>query len=82
LGQIITIFPQDPGLTLIYGNRSSPRADGVEQEMGNLSYTAMFVAAIESSEAVKVLLSRGELLRNRLLIIDLMTLSFDTVELT
>lgn len=82
LGQVITIFPQDTGLTLIYGDRSSPRADGVEEEMGNLSYTAMLVAAIESSEAVKVLLNRGERLRNRLLIIDLMTLSFDTVELT
>ena len=82
LGQVITIFPQDPGLSLIYGDRSSTRAEGVEKEMGNLSYTAMFVAAIEASEAVKVLLNRGELLRNRLLIIDLMALSFDTVELT
>ncbi len=82
LGQVITIFPQDPGLALVYGDRSSTRADGVEQEMGTLPYTAMFVAAIETSEAVKVLLNRGELLRNRLLIVDLMALSFDTVELT
>ncbi len=82
LGQVITIFPQDPGLKLIYGDRSSPRADGVEKEVGNLSYTPMFVAAIETSEAVKVLLNRGELLRNRLLIVDLMALSFDLVELT
>ncbi len=82
LGQVITIFPRDPGLALVYGDRSSTRADGVERQMGTLPYTAMFVAAIESSEAVKVLLNRGELLRNRLLIIDLMALSFDMVELT
>jgi molybdopterin/thiamine biosynthesis adenylyltransferase len=81
LGQVTTIFPKDHGLKLIYGDRTSTRADGVEKEMGNLSYTAMLVAAIETSEAVKVLLNRGELLRNRLLIVDLMALSFDTVEL-
>jgi molybdopterin/thiamine biosynthesis adenylyltransferase len=82
LGQVTTIFPQDPGLTLVYGDQTSPRSDGVEQEMGTLAYTAMFIAAIEASEAIKVLLNRGELLRNRLLIIDLMALSFDMVELT
>ncbi len=82
LGQIITIFPEDPGLELVYGERSAKRAAGVENEMGNLSYCALFVAALQASEAVKVLLNRGELLRNRLLIADLMALSFDIVELT
>lgn len=82
LGQIITIFPEDPGLSLVYGERSAKRAEGVENEMGNLSYCAMFVAALQASEAVKVLLNRGELLRNRLLIADLMALSFDIIELT
>jgi molybdopterin/thiamine biosynthesis adenylyltransferase len=82
LGQIMTIFPEDPGLELVYGERSAKRAAGVENEMGNLSYCAMFVAALQASEAVKVLLNRGELLRNRLLIADLMALSFDIVELT
>ncbi len=82
LGQIITIFPEDPGLALVYGERSAKRAAGAENEMGNLSYCALFVAALQASEAVKVLLNRGELLRNRLLIADLMALSFDIVELT
>lgn len=81
-GQIMTIFPEDPGLELVYGERSAKRAEGVENEMGNLSYCALFVAALQASEAVKVLLNRGELLRNRLLIADLMALSFDIVELT
>ena len=81
LGQIITIFPGDTGLELVYGEQSAKRAEGVENEMGNLSYCALFVAALQASEAVKVLLNRGELLRNRLLIADLMALSFDIVEL-
>ncbi|MBI9091392.1 MAG: HesA/MoeB/ThiF family protein [Desulfobacterium sp.] len=82
LGQVITIFPEDPGLALVYGERTAKRAAGVENEMGNLSYCALFVAALQASEAVKVLLNRGELLRNKLLIADLMALSFDIVELT
>jgi len=81
LGQVMTIFPEDRGLELIYGKEDSKRAEGAENEMGNLSFCALFVAALQASEGVKVLINRGKLLRNRLLIADLMTLSFDIIEL-
>jgi len=81
LGQVMTIFPEDKGLELVYGKQDSKRAEGAEKETGNLSFCALFVAALQACEAVKVLINRGELLRNRLLIADPMTLSFDIIDL-
>ncbi len=80
-GQVTTIFPEDTGLELVYGKPGSIQEKGGEAITGNLSYCALFVAAVQSSEAVKVLLGKGDLLRNRLLIADLMTASFETINL-
>lgn len=49
-GQVTTIFPGDKGYELIYGEKSREQSKGVEIETGNLSYCALFVAAIQSSE--------------------------------
>jgi len=80
-GQVTTIFPEDTGMELIYGKKEAERSPGAEILTGNLSYCALCVASIQSSETVKVLLDRGELLRNRLFIVDLMTNSFDIIGL-
>ncbi|MFH1990918.1 MAG: HesA/MoeB/ThiF family protein [Pseudomonadota bacterium] len=70
-GHITTIFPQDRGLTLIYGepNRLPPK--GAETALGCLSPAVTLLASLESAEVVKILLNRGATLRNRLLIVDL-----------
>ncbi len=71
-GQITTIFPEDPGLALIYGPEDQVPAKGAEAVLGTLPYTAMTMASLECSEITKILLKRGSLLRNRLLVMDLM----------
>ena len=48
---------------------------------GNLAFTAACVASFQSSEAVKVLLGKGDAVRNRLLAIDLLWGSCDSLGL-
>ena len=81
-GQVTTIFPEDKGFELIYGERGQlPHGKGVENGLGNLSFCAMFIASVQASETVKALLHRGDLLRNRLFIVDLMSNAFDVMSL-
>lgn len=80
-GQVTSIFPGDRGYELIYGKKSREQSKGVETRTGNISYCALFVASLQSSECVKILLNRGETLRNKLLISELWTNIFDVVDL-
>ncbi|SDT94044.1 HesA/MoeB/ThiF family protein [Desulfobacula phenolica] len=80
-GQMTTIFPEDMGYELIYGKKSREQSKGVELRTGNMAYCALFVAALQSSECVKILLDRGDLLRNKLLIAELWTNTFEVMEL-
>jgi len=69
ISQIMTIFPEDEGLALIYGRGQLPEK-GIEVIYGNPAGTPMLCAACQVQEAVKVLLGIGEPLRNRLLTVD------------
>lgn len=80
-GQVTVIFPDDLGFQLIYGNPDDNQGSGIEAQLGNLAHCALLVASLQSSEVVKVLLGRGEILRNRLLICDLLTNSFEVMQL-
>lgn len=80
-GQVTVIFPQDLGYELIYGKRRDAQSSGVETLTGNVSYCALFIASLQASECIKVLLKRGDILRNKLLIADLWSNSFDVMEL-
>ncbi len=80
-GQVTTIFPKDKGYSLIYGEKSRQQIKGVETKTGNIAYCALFTAALQSSECVKILLSRGDLLRNKLLIAELWTNIFEVMDL-
>lgn len=74
LGQVMTIFPGDPGLRQIYGEPGD-RKQGIEVETGNPAATPALVASLQVQEVVKVLTGVGKPLRNRLLYLD--TLSGD-----
>ena len=80
-GQVTTILPGDKGYELIYGGKSRSQSKGVETRTGNIAYCALFVAALQSSESVKLLLGRGDILQNKLLIAELWSNTFEVVEL-
>jgi molybdopterin-synthase adenylyltransferase len=77
-GHVSVIFPGDRTMEKLY---SADSAKGAETELGNPSFTPALVASIEAAEAVKVLLKRGETLRNRLLTIDLLNQEYEVFEL-
>jgi len=79
-GQVTTIFPEDQGLKLIYGHKDDT-AKRAEDSLGTLPLCVMLMASIECSEVVKILLGRGSLLRNKLLIIDLMSNHHELMQL-
>lgn len=70
-GQLTTIFPEDQGLSLVYGEPERETTMGAEKSLGCLPYAVTFLSAMECSEIVKIILDRGSLLRNQLLLIDL-----------
>jgi molybdopterin-synthase adenylyltransferase len=70
LGQVMTIFPDDPGLFGLYGRGPVPE-QGLEMQLGTPAATPMAVAAWEAQEAVKIIVGCGHLLRGRLLVLDM-----------
>ena len=80
-GQVTVFFPEDKGYELIYGKRDHLPAKGVETRTGNISYCALMVAAVQASECIKLLLDRGDVLRNKLLIMELWSNTFEIMDL-
>lgn len=76
-GQVCTIMPGDRTLNQIYKDNSI----GVENKLGNPSFTPANVASIQVSEVIKVLLCKGELLQNQMLVIDLLYNEFNIINL-
>ena len=80
-GHVITIFPEDKGLMLIYGDSDILPQKGVETSLGCLPHAVTLLAALETSEVVKILLNKGSVLRNKLGVIDLMDNIFEVLDL-
>jgi molybdopterin-synthase adenylyltransferase len=80
-GQVTTIFPEDKGLFLIYGEPDKDSPVGVEKFLGCLPHAVNFLSSIECSEVVKILLNRGSMLRNQLLLVDLNSNMFEIMNL-
>lgn len=77
-GQVTTIFPGDNILGSIYQGGNNK---GIEQELGNPSFTPALVASIEVSEVVKILTGRGQLLRNRFLMINTLDHEYEVFDI-
>jgi molybdopterin/thiamine biosynthesis adenylyltransferase len=82
LGQVMTVLPGDRGLHALYGDGSDLPEHGVEWEMGTPAATPMAVAAWEAQEVVKILTDQGELLRERLLVLDMVSGTAQTLKLS
>jgi len=80
-GHITSIFPKDKGLTLIYGDSDSLPQKGAETSLGCLPHAVTLLAALETSEVVKILLNKGSVLRNKLGVIDLTDNIFEVLDL-
>ena len=65
--QVCTVMPGDKTLNRIYPEDLSR---GEEAELGNPSFTPGLAASVQVSEVLKILIGRGSLLRNKLLVIN------------
>ncbi|MEA4923097.1 MAG: HesA/MoeB/ThiF family protein [Eubacteriaceae bacterium] len=77
-GQVTVVYPGDDTFRQLFPEDINK---GAEVELGNPSFTPAAVAAIEAAEGIKVLLGKGEILRGRLLTVDLLTQEHEIVEL-
>ena len=79
LGQVMTIFPQDEGLTSIYGDGEDD-GPGIEMTLGTPGMTPFLIASLQVTEVIKVLLGWPRPLRNKMLIMDLKKMVCDVVD--
>lgn len=78
-GQVTTLLPGDDTLEKLYQHSSG--VGGIEKDQGIMAFTPAIVASLQAVEVVKLLLGRGELLRGRVLMIDLLDQTFDIMQL-
>jgi molybdopterin/thiamine biosynthesis adenylyltransferase len=76
-GQVATQFPGDDIVQKLY--RRWVEGKGVEQRLGNPSFTPALVASIEVAEVCKILLGVGETLRFQKLSINLLEMTFASI---
>jgi molybdopterin/thiamine biosynthesis adenylyltransferase len=79
-GHVTTQLPGDDTVQTIY--RSWKSGKGVEQTLGNPSFTPAVVASVEVAEVCKLLLGRGTPLKGRKLIIDLLSMEMHVISLS
>ena len=77
-GQVSVIFPGDNIMERIYPKKD---AVGAEEKWGNPAFTPAVVASIQTAEALKLLLGKPEILRGKLLRIDLLDHEYFTIDL-
>ena len=74
-GQLMTIFPEDPGLQHLYRDWRTDldKSKSPEAVLGVPIPTPSIIATLQAMEVVKIILNRGRLFRNTMLYIDLET---------
>jgi len=76
-GHVTTQFPGDDTLQTIY--RAWKAGKGIEQTLGNPSFTPAVVASLEVAEVCKLLIGQGTPLQGRQLVIDLLSMEIQVV---
>ena len=76
-GHVATLMPGDTTLREIYASHGGER--GIEQQLGNPSFTPAVVASLEVAETCKLLLGMGTPLRGRKLMIDLLAMEMHEI---
>jgi molybdopterin/thiamine biosynthesis adenylyltransferase len=81
-GQLMTILPEDPGLTSLYGASSDVMPEqGIETRIGNPPATVALIAALQVQEVVKIIAGVGTPIRNQILMVDAREYAIDRIEL-
>ncbi len=81
-GQIMTVFPEDPGLSSLYGSSSDVMPErGIETRIGNPPATVALIAALQVQEVVKIIAGVGTPIRNQILMVDGRECAVDRIEL-
>jgi len=81
VGEIMTVCSGDRGLTAFYEGGQHIPCTGIEVELGTPTVTPAVTAALQVMEAVKLITGRGELIRDRLLYLDLDTSRISEINL-
>lgn len=76
-GQVAVIMPGDRIIEMIY---SGDEDKGSERETGNPAFTPAVVASMQAAEVIKLLLGREGVLKNRMLMVDLLNHCYETVD--
>jgi molybdopterin/thiamine biosynthesis adenylyltransferase len=76
-GHVCTVMPGDDTLRHLYGR--STVAKGVESVYGNPSFTPAVIASLETAEVCKILIGQGTLLRNQIMLIDLLDMEVEQI---
>lgn len=80
-GFVTVVLPDDDGLKTLYGDPRDSDAKGVESSIGCLPSAVFLLAAVQSSETIKLILHHKDMLRNKLLSVDLSKNDFDIMSL-
>jgi len=81
-GQLMTILPEDVGLSSLYGASSDVMAEqGIETRIGNPPATVALIAALQVQEVVKIIAGVGTPIRNQILMVDAREYAIDRIEL-
>ena len=78
-GHVTTQYPGDETLQSIY--RSWKGGKGIEETLGNPSFTPALVASLEVAEVCKLLTGQGSPLRGRQLVIDLFSMEMNVINI-
>jgi len=83
-GQVLTIFPDDPGLKSLYGSDQEEidKSKSSEAILGVPTIAPSFVSTLQTMEVLKIILKRGNLFRNIMVHVDLETGQFNKFELS
>ena len=78
-GHVATVYPGEGTLQKLYRHWTGGK--GIEQQLGNPSFTPAVIASLETAEVCKVLLGLGTPLRNRQLTLNLLDMEVVEVPL-
>lgn len=78
-GQITVVLPGEARLEQIYGSKDKAPAKGIEASLGTPAFTAMYMAAIQCSEVVKLIVNGTSHLSDGLLLTDIADHVHETV---